>query len=281
MRPTPLLAPRPARPRARGIARLLARVLAPLVAAALLVGCTGDPEPTPTPSPSLGSSALPTTDPDREALEDMVVELRATVTALRSELEAAADGDADALRAAAELLVADVEVVTTGADDGAADDDDGGGGFSDTTEAGSDPDEGDDADATSGDPDGPGPILPGPRSSREESIQYGDLLTRTLAAARGAGPHGEPVVRFLAEPLAGDLGSWQRSPADQLAAIAQAGTTGDLTATEAAVLELGGEAPRALAWVVHGLTEPTDATDAAGRALAHLAIIELSLEQLE
>lgn len=256
---------------------LPARLVAPLMAAALLVGCTGGPEPTPTPSPSLAGSPLPAADPDREALEGMVAELRATVTGLRSELEAAAAGDADALRAAAELLVADVEVVTTDT----ADDD--GGGFSDSTDAGSDPDPGDDADATPPgvDLEGPAPILPGPLASREESIQYGDLLTRTLAAARGAGPHGEPVLRFLAEPLAGDLGSWQRSPADQLAAIARAGAAGDLAATEAAVLELGGEAPRALAWVVHGLAEPADATDAAGRALAHLAIIELSLEQLE
>lgn len=253
------------------------RLATTLVAAALLAGCTGDPAPTPTPSPSLGSSPLPAAEPDREALDRMVAELRATVTALRTELEAAAAGDAEALATAAELLVADVAAVTTDPPDS--------GGFGGSTDTGStsDPDPGDDADASppAVDLEEPAPILPGPLASRQESIQYGDLLTRTLAAARGAGPHGEPVVRFLAEPLAGDLGSWQRSPADQLAAIARAGTAGDLTATEAAVLELGGEAPRALAWVVHGLTEPTDTTDAAGRALAHLAIIELSLEQLE
>lgn len=238
------------------------RLLAPLAPAllvgllvVLLVGCTGEPAPTPTPSPSLDTTPLPAADPDREALEAMVAELRTTVTALRSELEAAAAGDADALRAAAELLVADVEAVTTGAGDGAS--------------------------PPAVDGEGPAPVLPGPLASRAESIQYGDLLTRTLAAARGAGARGEPVLRFLADPLAGDLGSWQRSPADQLAAIARAGTAPDLAATETAVLDLGGEAPRALAWVVHGLTEPADASDAAGRALAHLAIIELSLEQLE
>lgn len=255
---------------------LPARLVAPLVAAALLAGCTGDPAPGPTPSPSPGGSPLPAADPDREALEGMVAELRATVTALRSELEAAAAGDDEALRTAAELLVADVAAVTTDPPDGG---DGGGGGFTDSTDTGTT----DDADATppAVDLEGPAPILPGPLASRAESIQYGDLLTRTMAAARGAGPHGEPVLRFLAEPLAGDLGAWQRSPADQLAEIARAGTTADLAATEAAVLELGGEAPRALAWVVHGLAEPADADDAAGRALAHLAIIDLSLDQLE
>jgi len=266
----------------RPIPALTPRVAA-AVLAALLVGCTGEPTPTPTPSPSLDSTPLPAADPDREALEGMVAELRATVTALRSELEAAAAGDAAALRTAADLLVADVDAVTTGAADG----DDGGGGFSDSTDTGStadpttDPD--DDADGTppAVDLDGPAPVLPGPLASRAESIQYGDLLTRTMATARGAGTQGEPVLRFLADPLAGDLGAWQRAPADQLAAIARAGTAGDLAALETAVLDLGGEAPRALAWVVHGLAEPADADDAAGRALAHLAIIELSLEQLE
>lgn len=241
----------------------------------LAAGCTGEPAPTPTPSPSPDSTPLPAADPDREALEAMVAELRTTVTALRSELETAAAGDAEALRAAADLLVADVGAVTTGAADGS-----GGDGFSDST--GTEPGgAGAGASPPATDREGPAPILPGPLASRAESIQYGDLLTRTLAAARGAGAQGEPVLRFLAEPLAGDLGSWQRSPADQLAAIARAGTAADLAATESAVLDLGGEAPRALAWVVHGLTEPADASDAAGRALAHLAIIELSLEQLE
>lgn len=241
----------------------------------LVAGCTGEPAPEPTPSPSLATSPLPAADPDREALEAMVAELRTTVTALRTELEAAAAGDVEALRGAAELLVADVGAVTTGAPDRS-----GGGSFSDSTGTGPDG-AGASASPAAVDREGPAPVLPGPLASRAESIQYGDLLTRTLAAARGAGARGESVLRFLADPLAGDLGSWQRSPADQLAAIARAGTAADLAATESAVLDLGGEAPRALAWVVHGLTVPADASDAAGRALAHLAIIELSLEQLE
>lgn len=243
----------------------------------VLAGCTSEPAPAPGPSPSSDATALPTTDPDREALVAIINELDATLAELRTALEAAAAGEDGALEDALVLLAAEPAGVTTmpiedtgadGADEDATDDAD-----EETTEDG----------GTSPAPpsaDGPVAILPGPLQSREESIQYGDLLTRTLAAARGAGSAGEPALRFLADPLAGDLGAWQRAPADQLDAIARAGTAPDLAATESAILDLDGEAPRALAWVVHGLTVPADAEDAAGRALAHLAIIDLALDQL-
>ena len=246
------------------------RLLVPLLALAVLAGCTSDPDPAPSPSPSATPAVLPTTDPDREALAATLVELRTTVEELRTALEAAAGGDAGGLEDAIVLLVAEPDQVTSAPGQGAGTDDTDG----TTTET-------DDDVPTVTPAGGPAPILPGPLTSREESIQYGDLLTRTLAAARGAGSAGEPALRFLADPLAGDLGAWQRAPADQLDAIASAGTAPDLAATEAAVLDLAGEAPRALAWVVHGLTVPGDAQDAAGRALAHLAIIELALDQLE
>ncbi len=261
------------------------RLLAPLLAATVLVACTSEPDPAPTPSPSAAPAALATNDPDREALAATTVELRTTVGELRTALEAAAAGDDDALDTAIVLLVAEPEQVTTvpvdtGDDEAAAPAEDAGDGTGDDVDATDGTATGDDTTAVTP-AGGPAPILPGPLTSREESIQYGDLLTRTLAAARGAGSAGEPALRFLADPLAGDLGAWQRAPADQLDAIARAGTAPDLAATEAAVLDLAGEAPRALAWVVHGLTVPGDAEDAAGRALAHLAIIELALDQLE
>ena len=238
-----------------------------------VAGCTGSGTPAPAPSPTGAGTELPVTDPDAEALAALVVELGDTVTALRAELEDAAAGDEAALQRAAELLVADVESALSedaamAGGDADVDEDDPTGAA--TASAGSEVD----VDA------GPPPLLPGPRSSREESIQYGDLLTRTLAAARGAGSDGEPILRFLADPLAGDLGSWQRAPDDQLAAIARTGTQGDLAATEQAVLDLAGEAPRALAWVVHGLDQPDDAAESAGRALAHLTVIDLALDQL-
>jgi hypothetical protein len=247
-----------------------------LAAVAVLGGCTTEPLPSPAPTPTAGGSPLVAVDPDLEALEGLRTELRDTVTALRSELEGAATGDMASLREAAGLLVADPDAVTDVPDDG-------GNGSAQDTAGDQDDDPAASADGTppTVDPGEPAPILPGPLVSRSESIQYGDLLTRTLAAARGAGTNGEPVLRFLAEPLAGDLGAWQRAAGDQLDAIARAGTSGDLATTEVAILELSGEAPRALAWVVHGLTVPADAEDAAGRALAHLAIIELALDQLE
>lgn len=238
-------------------------VLALLCCATALAGCTGEPAPMPSPTPSVDASAIPQGDPDREALEATLGELGTTIAQLRTALEAAAGGDADALATAADLLVADVEAAT---------DPDVALAAAAAQEAG---------DVTPPEPaDDPAPLLPGPLSSRAQSIQYGDLLTRTLAAGRGAGSTGEPALRFLADPFAGDLGAWQRAPADQLAAIATAGTAGDLATTEVAVLELDGEAPRALAWVVHGLTVPSDVADAAGRALAHLTVIDLALDQL-
>lgn len=250
-------------------ARHLAVVLVALLA---LTGCTSEPAPAPSPTPEPSPTALARNDPDREALTAAVTELQNTLAALRTSLEAAADGTTGALTTAAELLVAEPSVVLTTPPpaDALADD------------ADAPADAPDDVAPTAGPTPraGPAPILPGPLTSREESFEYGDLLTLMLGAARGAGSVGEPALRFLADPLAGDLGAWQRAPDDQLDAIARAGTAPDLAATEMAVLDLAGEAPRALAWVVHGLTVPADAEDAAGRALAHLAIIELTLDQL-
>lgn len=278
-----------------------------LCAVGLLVvtGCTTEPAPAPSPS----ATAVPTdpevVDPDVEALAGIVTELRSTIDGLREELEAAADGEEGALQRAAALLAADVEVVTdpstlpaqdeaTSGDDGSgaapddAPDDSSGAGSDDAGDDGGFSDTTGDADQDDAEPDQDGtaapgelaPLLPGPVASRAESIQYGDLLTRTLATARSAGDDGSAVLRFLADPLAGDLGAWQRAPDGQLAAIGNAAAAGDLAATEQEILQLSGEAPRALGWVAHGLRTPADAEEAAGRALAHLAIIELALDQL-
>lgn len=224
-----------------------------------LAACTVDGEPEPAPTPTTSDAALPIVDEDAERLSALVEDIRTTVAALRTTLEtAAADGDTDALEAAATLLVADVEAATTVGAAGEASD----------------------VEPVDPDTEDAAPLLPGPVVSREESVLYGDLLTRTLATARSAGGDGELVQRFLADPLAGDLGAWQRAPDDQLDAIARAGTTSGLDDAGIAILELDGDAPRALAWVVHGLAHPADAADAAGRALAHLAVIDLALEQL-
>lgn len=232
------------------------------LAAALATACTADPLPpqvAPTPS---GASAVELPDPEEEALAEQMTSLRATVLALREELAAAADGDDTALERAGRLLAADLEAASDAAVARAAAD-------QETLEEPPPPL-----------PGGLAPMLPGPVVSRATTVSYGDLLTTTLAAARSAGDVGEPVARFLATPLAGDLGSWQRAPADLLALIAEAGTTADIELATTRILELDGDAPRALAWVVHGMTTPTTAEEAAGRAGAHLTVIETALEDL-
>lgn len=220
----------------------------------LLSACTTDGEPEPTPTPSATVAVEDSLDPQVEVLGARVADLRATVAALRIALQSAAAGDRGALETARDLLAAQQLVPDT------------------STESAS--------EGTAAPDDTLAPLLPGPEISRTETVSYGDLLTRTLSAARGAGSTGEPVARFLADPLAGDLGSWQRSPADLLELIESAGATPGLDAAQAGVLDLDGEAPRALAWVLHGIDHPDDASEAAGRALAHLAVIEIALEQL-
>lgn len=230
-------------------------LLATLVWALLLSACqVGDDVVLPEDDPTEAAQAAPTptaASPERVALESGVAQLRATVAATRVALESAEAGDADALLDALALLVAepgavvgtDVEVPLPGADTP--------------------------------------PLLPGPDSSREETVAYGDLLTGLLAAARSVGGAGEPVQRLLADPLAGDLGAWQRGPGDQLAQVAAAADAPDLDAAEPAVLALQGEALRALAWTLLGVREPTLAPGAAGRALAHLAVVEVALDDLD
>lgn len=235
-----------------------------------LAACT--PGPGPAPSPTATADTTPTPDvlrEDEEALAAQVESLRASVDAVRASLADAVEGDDEALLRAGRLLAADLDAATDPDVARAA------------ADAATDPEvDGDETTVAPVTVDGLAPLLPGPAVSRSTTVSYGDLLTSTLAAARGAGSAGEPVARFLATPLAGDLGVWQRSPADLLALVAEAGTTPDVDEATAAVLELEGEAPRALAWVVHGLTTPTPADVAAGRAGAHLAVIETALEDL-
>lgn len=256
------------------------------VLAVVLASCTLAENPTPAPSATAdGASSVDLLEAEEEALEAQVEALRATVAALRESLAAAAEGDDEALRRAGRLLAADLEAASDPAVARAAADD-----RSDPEDAATEPglSEGEAPPVTTADGDevapvtvdGLAPLLPGPVVSRSTTVSYGDLLTTTLAAARGAGSAGEPVAGFLATPLAGDLGAWQRAPADLLALIAEAGTTTDIEQATTAVLDLDGEAPRALAWVVHGLTTSTPTEQAANRAAAHLAVIELALEDL-
>jgi len=230
-------------------------LLAALACALLLAACqVGDDVVLPQEDPTEDAEASPTptaASPERAALAAGVAQLRATVAATREALEAAQGGDTDALATALGLLVAEPTGVV-----------------------------GEGVEVANPGEDTP-PLLPGPDSSREETVAYGDLLTTLLGASRSAGGAGEPVQRLLADPLAGDLGAWQRAPGDQLALVVDAADAPDLDAAEPDVLALQGEALRALAWTVMGAQDATLAPEAAGRALAHLTVVEVALDDLD
>jgi hypothetical protein len=132
-----------------------------------------------------------------------------------------------------------------------------------------------------------GALLPATETDRTTSGTSRDALTRTLTAARDAGTAlGRTTVEVLRDPVAGDLGAWQRDPAGMVAAVESELETprdgADLDALEGAVLSLPGDATRALAWTL--LVTRTDdlATlrGAAERGAAHLTVVLLALEQL-
>lgn len=245
-------------------------------AAVALAACTspaGDPLPgeaSPTAAaPSASASPTPSpASPEDTSLAALVDELAEALAAIRSDLEATAGGDdrsADALR----RLVAVPESVLAAGTVLPEPDDPG--------ESG-DAEDGPDPDPT----DAPAAVLPGPSDGdRVEAVVFGDLVTRLQAAARSAGASGEAVARLLADPLAGDLGAWQRAADDQLAAIgaAVAGAS-DLDAATPDVLALDGEVPRATAWTVLGIARPELAAGAAERALAHLTVVDAAVTDL-
>ena len=251
----------------RGRHEVRSSLVAAIVVVAL-AGCT-PPGPGPAPSPTdtttdTATDEAPVADLDaeEEALAAEVESLRVTIVALRRAIDDAAAGDRAALEEAGRLLAAELETVLDPSLARAA---------ADATDAPVEPPT---------ERDGPSPLLPGPVVSRATTVSYGDLLTTTLAAARSAGSAGEPVIRFLEVPVAGALGTWQRAAGDQLAAIGEAGAVEDVDEATEAILGLTGEAPRALAWVVHGLRTDTPTAEAALRASAHLAVIETALEEL-
>lgn len=177
-------------------------------------------------------------DPLQDDLIAQVRDLRETVATARDLLAEAAAGDAEAAETAVGALTADERLATTSA--------------------------------------GVSPLFPGPLSSREETIDYGDALTRTLTAARAAGgPLGERMSQVLSDPIAGDLGIWQRDAAGLLDAVDQAARSNSVAEAETAVLELPGEGTRALAYALLAARAESQElrTDYAERANAHLDIV--------
>lgn len=210
-----------------------------------LAGCSDDlPADSVTSAPA-SQTEFSSLDPLEDDLVVQVRALRETIVAAMVLLADARAGDDAAADAAVGALTADERLTTTSA--GVA-------------------------------PPSPGvaPLFPGPRTSREETIDYGDTLTRTLTAARGAGgPLGERISQVLSDPIAGDLGIWQRDAEGLLDAVDAAARSTTVEEAEAAVLDLPGEGTRALAYaLLAARAEDAGARRAyAERASAHLDIV--------
>jgi hypothetical protein len=222
-----------------------------VLATACSVADEGLSEPTADPSEAPIASATP--DPARDALLVEVRRLGATVDGARDALAGALESDATsgARRSgqeALELLVAD---------------------------------------------DGPGdvtedelrPLFPSASLERDDVLDAPDQLTNTLTAARDVGGTlGRAVVDLLRDPVAGDLGSWERDPAGVLVGIeATAQEAEDLEGLELAITELGGLGTQAIAWAQ--LTSDATSTEAARafaeRGLASLDTITVGIDLLE
>jgi hypothetical protein len=127
-------------------------------------------------------------------------------------------------------------------------------------------------------------LLPSETIERTQSVSAPDLLSATMAQAQDTGGRlGRDVADVLRDPIAGDLGAWQRDAAGMVALAENvAGSSTELEALEPAILELEGEGTRALAWTFAA----RDADDlefahaAAERALAHVQVMRLAIEDV-
>ncbi|MFP4149434.1 MAG: 50S ribosomal protein L11 methyltransferase, partial [Nitriliruptoraceae bacterium] len=117
------------------------------------------------------------------------------------------------------------------------------------------------------DPDaGTRALFPSETLERAERAEVPAQLTELLARAREVGGSlGRSVVENLRDPIAGDLGAWERDAAGVVASArdATAGVSEESDALER-VLALDGEGPRAIAWLT--LAGRTEAEDLARRA---------------
>lgn len=224
------------------------KVVRVLLGALLVAACDLTAAPSGAPSPTATATALGSEPPDPHAaaLGAALEDLRASVAAARDALLATttstgSDGE-DAAGLAVSLLVADGELA-------------------------------EDEDVLD-----PRPLFPGGETSRLETIDYGDAFTQALSAARAAGPAGAPVLDLLRDPVAGDIGVWQRDAAGMLDALettARDLRSEDLPTAEAAVAELDGEGPKALVWAHLAADARSDEDRAAyaERGAAHLDVV--------
>lgn len=132
-----------------------------------------------------------------------------------------------------------------------------------------------------GDEDG-ATVFPGQLSEAERDAAGEDALRATLAQARDTdGDLGTATVNILRDPIAGDLGAWERDPEGMLAGtVAAVDGVEDADAASEAVMALDGEGTRVIAWLALARDTPDDrlAQEAVTQADGHLEAIELALE---
>lgn len=127
-------------------------------------------------------------------------------------------------------------------------------------------------------------LLPSETFERSASASAPDLLNATLTLAGNVGGElGTDVTALLHDPIAGDLGAWQRDAAGMVALAQDVATSStDLPTLETAIRELEGEGTRALAWTfVAAETDDLElARTAAERGLAHVQIMVLAIDDV-
>lgn len=221
-----------------------------LAGVAVVAACSvaDDPPPEETAPAEQAPIASSTPDPARDALDAEVERLGATVATAREALAETLDAStpARARQAATDALA----LLVAGADDG----------------------------------DDPRPLFPAESLGRDEVSDAPDQLTNTLTAARDVGgAHGNAVVDLLRDPVAGDLGAWQRDAAGVLLSIeATTQEAADLDGLEMAIAELPGLGTQAVAWVqlAAAATSLDQARAFAERGLAGLDTIVVGVDLL-
>lgn len=231
----------------RSGATVFARLAVLAVLAALGVGCAGAAEVEgERDATGVDAPALDDPDPHGEELATSIEELRDVVAAIRTHVVSAAE--AESLRG--------VRAETSSA-----------------------------LAAFLDDPSGTrGGLYPAQQPDRESDGERADALTMALRAARQVdGELGRSVVEVLRDPIAGDLGAWERDPVGVIEQ-ARSSVTGARSVEDAleSVQGLAGDGVRALAWVflADEATSLDTAKDAAERADAHLGVLEIAIEIL-
>jgi hypothetical protein len=129
-----------------------------------------------------------------------------------------------------------------------------------------------------------GTVFPATEGEREREGRGDAELSATLSLAREAGGDlGRSVVEVLRDPVAGDVGTWERDPEGMVdIAVAAVAGADDLDAAIGSVAEVPGDGTRAIAWtaLARDTTDAELGAAAAERADAHLGVVEVAIELL-